>query len=67
MDLPVRTQEFKHIRKRADINKSKTQKPLYFVRHYDPHIPDENYQSNIEIIQNIAKLFNILIFFEITY
>ena len=54
-ELPYTIQDFKTIIKRADINKSIKQKMLDFVRHYDPNNLDENYQSNIEIIQCIAN------------
>ena len=54
-ELPYTIQDFKIIIKRADINKSKKQKMLDFVRHYDPNNLDENYQSNVEKIQCIAN------------
>ena len=54
-ELSYTIQDFKIIIKRTDINKSKKQKMLDFIRHYDPNNLDENYQSNVEKIQCIAN------------
>ena len=54
-ELDITIQYFKIIIKRSDNNKSKKQKMLDFIRHYDPNNLDENYQSNIEKIQCIAN------------